>query len=303
VPRVRGVIIEAEHLDGLWRSVIDGLTHEGEETAPRGMKVRELRAVTLLLRSPAKNVLISSGRKLNYHFMVAEFLWMLFGHDDVATISAYNTQIAQFSDDGVTFFGAYGPRIKDQLATVIDRLQADPDTRQAVLELWQPKALRTSTKDVPCTLTWQFFIRDGALEMHVHMRSNDAWLGMPYDIFNFTQMQRLVASKLGIPCGCYVHHVGSMHLYEKHYAAATSVLADGPIAPEFVVSLPTPTYPMPREVDQILTGLAAKTLPLEVARALRGTLPAAWLEYATVLIHRFSKDPTDLFGVTREIIR
>src|ERR1019366_3986332 len=133
-------MIHAISVDVLWRTALHLLTRDGEETAPRGMKVREVRGATFQLTNPAANVLRDPRRKLNYYFMTAEFLWMLYGHHDVKTIAAYNSQIAQFSDDGITFFGAYGPQLATQLPRVITRLTEDRNSRQAVLCTWLPEA-------------------------------------------------------------------------------------------------------------------------------------------------------------------
>ena len=55
------------------------------------------------------------------------------------------------------------------------------------------------------------------------MRSNDVWLGAAYDFFQFTRVQIAMASVLGIEPGKYVHHVGSLHIYEQHYGAAENL--------------------------------------------------------------------------------
>ena len=56
------------------------------------------------------------------------------------------------------------------------------------------------------------------------MRSNDVWLGAAYDFFQFTRVQIAIASILGIEPGTYNHHVGSLHIYEQHYAAADQLI-------------------------------------------------------------------------------
>jgi thymidylate synthase len=58
------------------------------------------------------------------------------------------------------------------------------------------------------------------LEMNVVMRSNDVWLGTPYDWFQFTQLQYTVANALRIPAGPYHHTAWSLHIYEEHIEAA-----------------------------------------------------------------------------------
>lgn len=51
--------------------------------------------------------------------------------------------------------------------------------------------------------------------MIVNMRSNDIFLGFPYDVFNFTMWQEYVSCKLNIEIGTYTHIVNSLHFYEK----------------------------------------------------------------------------------------
>ena len=56
--------------------------------------------------------------------------------------------------------------------------------------------------------------------MMTTMRSNDIYLGFPYDVFVFTMIQRYVAGAIDMEVGPYHHHVGSMHLYDTNSEAA-----------------------------------------------------------------------------------
>lgn len=78
-------------------------------------------------------------------------------------------------------------------------------------------ALNNDFDDVPCTLSLQFLIRKGHLSLIANMRSNDAWRGLPYDVWCFTRIQTIIAAMLGVPVGLYVHQAGSMHIYENDY--------------------------------------------------------------------------------------
>lgn len=284
----------------LWLDALD-LCLRGQEIAPRGQACFEQRCLSLELRDPSRNVVTIPQRKLSYHFMVAEWLWVMGGCKDVATIAAYNKNIAQFSDDGIEFFGAYGPRLYRDFGHVVALLKRDPDSRQAVINIWRPEALHTTTKDVPCTLTWQFFIRNRRLEMHACMRSNDVWLGLPYDLFNFTQIQRYLASCLRVDVGPYTHTVGSLHLYEHNKSQAEGILrAVYPAEPSPV--MPEPTYPEPFQVEFFRSLLTVDTEAVSWARVTHQHLPIAWQPYLGVLIHKFSKDPADLSPPFTEII-
>ena len=52
------------------------------------------------------------------------------------------------------------------------------------------------------------------------MRSNDLWLGFPYDVFQFTCMQVLMSMELGIELGSYTHIAGSLHMYKRDFDKA-----------------------------------------------------------------------------------
>lgn len=80
------------------------------------------------------------------------------------------------------------------------------------------------SKDVPCTVAWHFTIRDNKLILTVFMRSNDVWLGLPYDLLSFTTVQRVVASMLGVEPGEYRHVVSNLHMYEENDESVVDVL-------------------------------------------------------------------------------
>ncbi|PSK64846.1 Thymidylate synthase 1 [Micromonospora sp. MH33] len=118
----------------------------------------------------------------------------------------------------------------DQLDHVRRLLKRDPDSRQAVIQLYDPQRDTRGHRDVPCTLNHRFFIRHGRLEMHTTMRSNDVWLGLPYDLFTATMLHELLAGWLGVELGTYHHHVDSLHVYAEHELAAAAV-AESTVAP------------------------------------------------------------------------
>lgn len=59
------------------------------------------------------------------------------------------------------------------------------------------------------------------------MRSNDAFKGLPHDVFAFTMIQELVARSLGVELGTYKHAVGSLHLYDEDRDKAEEFLSEG----------------------------------------------------------------------------
>ena len=104
----------------------------------------------------------------------------------------------------------------DQWKMVKQLLKNNPNSRQAVIHIKEPRDLvNRPSKDVNCTIAMQFLLRDNKLDLIVTMRSNDIWLGLPYDVFNFTCMQIQMAMELGVNIGVYYHNAGSLHMYIK----------------------------------------------------------------------------------------
>ena len=175
-------------------------------------------------------VVTAKARNLGYRFMVAEAWWILTGQNAVETIKPYSKQIERFSDDGVHFAGAYGPPVIDQLTYIVDSLQRDKQTRQAVLSIWRPNP--RDSKDIPCTVSVQWLIRDNYLHCIDNMRSSDAWLGWPYDIFNFTMLTAHILQLLkkrgsgyeNLELGTLTLNAGSQHLYERDLENVEKVL-------------------------------------------------------------------------------
>lgn len=216
-------------INRLYLDLLQVLKEEGDIVGPRSLRTKELCNITLRLDDARECVITLAERKLNYPFMVAEWLWMWTGRNDVEMISSYCSKIAQFSDDGETFFGAYGPPLLSQLPYIYKALSKDLYTRQAVLTIWR-QAPQVS-KDIPCTALMQFLYRGGKLNLSVFMRSSDAWLGIPYDLFNFSMILQGVAAEVNDRClgkqlvepGSLTLHIGSSHLYQTDWDAANGL--------------------------------------------------------------------------------
>lgn len=201
-----------------YKTILFSILSKGRKRHVRGFNTTELSPFIWTTENPLQNIISNPIRKLNRAFSIAEWLWMMSGREDVEMVSYYNKNISKFSDNGKTFAGAYGPRITRQLDHVINSINSDINSRQAVISIWTENPKKSS--DTPCTLTFQFLVNNGNLDMIVNMRSNDAWLGLPYDVYNFTMIQNYLAFKLKFGIGRYSHLVASEHLYEEHYDKA-----------------------------------------------------------------------------------
>lgn len=219
-------LFEAKTVNDAWEKGFDALCGkiDGNVAPSRdGGVVSEICEAVLCVEDPTRNIVSSPIRNMPMRYAVGELAWYLSGSNRVSDISRFAKKWAAISDDGETNNSAYGWRIFNkfgfnQWETVKEALQEDPNSRQAVIHI--KDADNRPTKDLPCTVYLQFLIRDGKLNLSVHMRSNDIWMGVPYDMFSFCFLQMKMAMELGVDIGTYTHYAGSLHLYERDYEAA-----------------------------------------------------------------------------------
>lgn len=217
--------IKCETANEAWCYWYDILATQNKEDTSRDGEVcgEVLNAVTVIT-DPTQNIIKSPIRHLPMRYAVGELLWYLSGSNRLDAISKYSSAWQSLSDNGYTVNSAYGYRIKsqfgfDQWEYVKGLLKKDHNTRQAVIHI--KDANDEPTKDTPCTVSLQFLLRDNKLNLTVYMRSNDIWLGFPYDVFSFTCMQILMCNELNMECdpfielGEYTHIAGSLHLYKR----------------------------------------------------------------------------------------
>ena len=192
----------------------------------------EILGVTLRMSKPRARLSRSEDRGKPFSAL-GELLWYLSGSNSLDFIREYVPLYKNEAEENGTVHGAYGPRLFamrggiNQLKSILALLRKRPGSRRAVVQLFNAEDIATHHKEVPCTTTFQFFVRDDRLHMAVTMRSNDAYKGLPHDVFCFTMIQEMMARALGVCLGEYIHFAGSMHLYEADADKAKSYSDEG----------------------------------------------------------------------------
>lgn len=228
--------VEAD-IDSLLPRLFKDLLTQGQAIGSRNGSTRELPFTNITLIQPHNREITLPSRKANVVAQIAETMWVLAGRNDIEWLSHYLPRAADFSDDGLTWRAGYGPRLRtwinrdgdpvDQLARVVELLKADPRTRRAVISLFDPALDFTESKDIPCNNWLHFLSRDGVLNLHVAVRSNDAmwgWSGI--NAFEWSVLLEIVASLTDLEIGALHFSVSSMHLYERHWDKAERITRD-----------------------------------------------------------------------------
>ena len=179
--------------------------------------------VGFTLENPSqKNInVLNPDRKFNLEYAEAEWQWYLSGDPSIDKLCEINGSIPpiweKMADSDRKVRSNYGWQWErnHQLDKVVAMLKSNPETRQAVISIYDGKEISTYRKDTPCTYAVQFTILDNKLHMAVLMRSNDLWFGFCNDQYCFASLQELVAERLSIELGTYYHFAHNLHLYNN----------------------------------------------------------------------------------------
>ena len=224
-------VFDGYSVNDVWGQAFEALASQAEqgrmEVSRDGSVVGEICDAVFCVQDPTRNIVSSNIRNMPMRYAIGELAWYLSGSNRVSDISRFAKKWVDISDDGVHNNSAYGWRIYDkfdfdQWEYVKGLIQNDS---KAIIHI--KDADNRPTKDTPCTMYLQFLLRDGKLNLSVHMRSNDIWMGVPYDMFSFCFLQMKMAMELGVEIGEYTHYAGSLHMYARDYEAALKNMAEG----------------------------------------------------------------------------
>lgn len=208
----------------------------------RDGNVKETLDFKTQLTNPYRRCVGGYQRDINVFFLLAEAMWIALGRKDVGFLTLFNKKMADFSDDGKVFHAPYGFRLRhwgiraeddfrdnlgsnkgyDQVIDAIKILSENPNSRQVVMEIWNPNFdLGHKTKDIPCNDIVMLKIRDGKLITTIGNRSNDLHWGLPTNVFQFSFLTELMAGAIGVELGTQTHNSQSLHIYEWNAIAKT----------------------------------------------------------------------------------
>ena len=181
------MFFSASTLDDLLRKVFARLLKCNKEIYPSRSKTlgpaTELTGVLLQLTNPRAR-LSRTEKKGTVFSGLGELLWYFSKSNDLEFISYYIPDYIDESIDGKTVYGGYGPRLFrlrrsgkciDQVQNVRRLLKEKPQSRRAVIQLFDAADIAEPRIEIPCTCTLQFILRGGRLDLLVSMRSNDGF--------------------------------------------------------------------------------------------------------------------------------
>ncbi len=185
--------------------------------------------VTTIYNNPQERVIFWPERDASPLFHFFEALWMLAGRNDLAFIEQFVKRFKNYSDDGETLAAAYGHRWRvhfgfDQIQRVIALLKNNPNSRRAVIAMWDPRVDLHETEDgyadIPCNDLIDFKVSFGKrdepnrLNMTLYCRSHDIiWGAYGANAVHFSFLHEYVATHLGLVIGNMTTISSNYHAY------------------------------------------------------------------------------------------
>lgn len=120
-------------------------------------------------------------------------------------------RVPKFTVDGV----CVGSESIDQLANLIEGIKKDPQDRRHLLTAWNPGELDQMALP-PCHVLSQFYVRNGELSCQLYIRSNDMFLGSPFNIASYSLLTMMIAQVCGLKAKEFVLTIGDAHIYKNH---------------------------------------------------------------------------------------
>jgi len=203
-------VLETRTLGEGWLEVSRRILEAGADATYDSLVTKELALVTLVVAGPdPEDELIASLADPDWlDWMRRNFT----EPDDVAELGGARSYARRLRDyDG-----------RDQVAWVIEKLRADPETRSATVTTFQPLA---DTTYIPCVSLLDFWITSGKLELVVYAHSLDFGKKAYGNLVELARLQHEVAAAVGVPVGPLVIHAKSAHVYEPEFEAMRRLTA------------------------------------------------------------------------------
>jgi len=178
-------------------------------------------------------------KKVFFKGLAYEMLWFLQG----------STNIQYLTDNGVSIWnewadaeGNLGPvygkqwrawrtadgREIDQIAGVIHTIKTNPDSRRILVNAWNVGEIDQMALP-PCHLFYQFYVANGRLSCSLYIRSNDLFLGAPFNIAEYALLTHMIAQQCDLGVGELVYTIGDAHIYTNHLDQVDEQLAREPL--------------------------------------------------------------------------
>lgn len=202
-------------------------------------------------------------KRVYFNMFAVEMLWLISGRTDVQSLEDLGSKAMKntwslWADENGDLGKVYGYQWRhwnttdggefDQLAVAIDMLKNNPESRRIRVTAWRPDQLDEMALP-PCHLDFQFTCEylpekdNYRLHLHLLQRSCDMFLGVPFNVGEYSLLLIMVANLLGYEVGGFTWTGTNCHIYSNHLEAINTQLNRNVFSP--------PSLEITRKVNNI----------------------------------------------------
>lgn len=180
--------------------------------------------ISFRLDNSKNNAFLLTTKHVAWKAAIKEMYWIyIMQSNNVTELEKLGTNIwSAWKKPDDTIGPAYGAIIskptfgyKNQLEYVVETLKKDPNSRRVMINLWDIDSLPEMAL-TPCCYNVLFNIIGGKLYMQLNIRSSDVALGLPFNIFQFQVLHKLIAHEVGVEPADMVVMISNLHYYDRH---------------------------------------------------------------------------------------
>lgn len=146
----------------------------------------------------------------------------------------------------------------DQVKNVIEQIKHNPVSRRLLVSAWNPAELDVASLP-PCHYSYQFSVDGDKLSLMYNMRSNDLFLGCPFNIASYALLLHIVAKITGKVPHELIASLGDCHIYKNHIDQVKEQLSR---TPHKLPQLELPEHADYSDIDKFLKSVKTSDFKL-----------------------------------------
>ncbi len=165
-------------------------------------------------------------KRVFFKGLTHEMLWFLQGGTNVGYLNEHGIKIwNDWADENGELGPVYGKQWRawetrtgtniDQIAQAIESIQKNPESRRHIVQAWNVAEIEDMALP-PCHMFFQFYVADQALSCSLYVRSNDLFLGAPFNIGQYALLTHMIAQQCNLDVGELIYTIGDAHIYLNH---------------------------------------------------------------------------------------
>jgi len=166
-------------------------------------------------------------KKVFLKAIIYELLWLLRGDTNIKFLKDNGVTIwDEWADENGELGSVYGKQWRrweatdgrkiDQISNLIETIKNNPNSRRMIVSAWNVGEVDKMALP-PCHCFFQFYVANGKLSCQLYIRSNDVFLGMPFNIASYALLTMMIAQVCNLEPGELVYTNGDVHIYSNHF--------------------------------------------------------------------------------------